>query len=160
MIINFESEVLEFTEELKSMLEETVKTTLDFENFGNDYEINILIVDKDEIKRLNKEFRNIDKVTDVLSFPQYDEDGGFVYADGQNCMLGDVVLCLEKAQEQAYEFGHSEEREFCYLTCHSVLHLLGYDHMEEEEKIEMRTKEKAIMNILYDKGIKVDFIEE
>ncbi len=111
--------------------------------------ISVSFVDKEEIQRLNREFRGVDSVTDVLSFPQY--DGGEELEDFEEITLGDVVICLDKCREQAEEFGHSFEREEIYLFVHSVLHLLGYDHMEDEDKRLMRAAEERVMDQL---GIK------
>lgn len=101
---------------------------------------------KDEIQAMNKRYRGIDKVTDVLSFPQF-EDLNEVPAEGE-ILLGDVMICVEVAVEQAREYGHSQERELLYLFTHSILHLLGYDHMDDEEKAEMRAREEEIMRII------------
>ncbi len=109
-------------------------------------EISLTFVSKEEIRELNNQYRGIDNHTDVLSFPlieDFDEVG-----PGDEYMLGDVVICLEKAREQAEEFGHSEAREIVYLFVHSVCHLLGFDHMEEDEKLEMRTREEEVMTLL------------
>ena len=106
-------------------------------------EISVTFVDLEEIHQLNLQFRNVDKPTDVLSFPQFEDKSEFP-EEGEIC-LGDVVICLQRAEEQAEEFGHSFEREILYLFVHSLLHLLGYDHMEEEEKAEMRKKEEQVM---------------
>lgn len=109
-------------------------------------EISVSFVEPEEIRRLNCQYRNKDSVTDVLSFPQFDDwddlpEEGIV-------ALGDVVICVSQAQAQAEEFGHSLKREILYLFVHSLYHLLGYDHMDEEEKKEMRQKEEAVMTRL------------
>lgn len=109
-------------------------------------EISLTFVSKEEIRELNNQYRGIDNHTDVLSFPLI-EDFDEIEEDDEY-MLGDVVICLEKAREQAEEFGHSEAREIVYLFVHSVCHLLGFDHMEEDEKQEMRTREEEIMTLL------------
>ncbi len=106
-------------------------------------EISLTLVDAEEIQELNRDYRNVDKVTDVLSFPQYD-DLNELPEEGE-IMLGDVIICRQRAEEQAEEFGHSVEREMVYLFVHSVCHLLGYDHMEDDEKAEMRAKEESVM---------------
>ena len=98
---------------------------------------------KDEIQNMNKRYRGIDKVTDVLSFPQFN-DLTEVPSEGE-ILLGDVMLCIEVAMEQAKEYGHSQERELLYLFTHSILHLLGYDHMNDEEKANMRIREEEVM---------------
>ena len=108
--------------------------------------LSVSFVDKAEIRRLNKEYRNVDAVTDVLSFPQFD---GFDYLQTwMEIELGDVVICAEKAREQAEEYGHSYERELIYLFVHSVFHLLGYDHMTDEDKAVMRAAEEDVMGKL------------
>lgn len=122
------------------------------------YQISLLLVDNLEIKEINNETRNIDRETDVLSFPMldYPQDKVFkdvylgkkfspIYLDGEELVLGDIVLSLEKAKEQSVEYNHSFIRESCYLVVHSILHLLGYDHMEEEEKRIMRKREEEIL---------------
>lgn len=110
-------------------------------------EISLSFAEPEEIRTLNRQYRGIDRVTDVLSFPQY-EDLNEIGATGE-IMLGDVVICQAQAQAQAKEFGHSEERELVYLFVHSICHLLGYDHMEDADKLEMREKEERIMTALH-----------
>lgn len=110
-------------------------------------EISLSFVSKDEIHRLNRIYRNVDRHTDVLSFPMV-EDLSEIEEDDEEILLGDVVICCEQAREQAKEYGHSEERELTYLFVHSVLHLLGYDHMEDEDKKEMRAREEEVMTQL------------
>ena len=120
-----------------------------------DVEISLSFVSLDEIHTLNREYRGVDRPTDVLSFPMFGsieeleeacalQDG----EDGQEVPLGDVVICMDKIKEQAEEFGHSTERETVYLFTHSVLHLLGYDHETEEDKRVMRAREEEIMEEL------------
>ena len=109
-------------------------------------EISVTFVGEEEIRCLNRDYRKTDKVTDVLSFPQFD-DLDELQEVGEIC-LGDVVICKEQAQRQAEEFGHAFEREIIYLFTHSVLHLLGYDHMKEADKNEMREKEEQVMAYL------------
>ena len=124
-----------------------------------DYQISLLFVDNNEIREINNETRGIDRDTDVLSFPMLDYPKGRVYKnvymdysfdatylDGEELVLGDIVLSLEKAREQSEEYNHSFIREVAYLIVHSVLHLLGYDHMEAEEKAIMREREEAILD--------------
>jgi probable rRNA maturation factor len=106
--------------------------------------VSVTFVDEEEIHSLNKQYRGVDRVTDVLSFPQFD-DLNDLPEEGDVC-LGDVVICPEQALLQADDFGHSPERELLYLLVHSIFHLLGYDHMEENDKSEMRVKEELIMS--------------
>ncbi|MBQ9015571.1 MAG: rRNA maturation RNase YbeY [Firmicutes bacterium] len=113
-------------------------------------EISLSFVSEEEIHRLNRDFRGVDRVTDVLSFPLIEDLNELEAAeeaekDPEPVALGDVVICLPRAEEQAREYGHSREREIVYLYVHSVLHLLGYDHMEEEEQREMRAREEDVM---------------
>lgn len=130
--------------DMDEKLESVVKTVLETEGLPLDYEVSITFVDKDEIHKLNKEFRNVDRPTDVLSFPM-DED---FFIEGVDTMLGDIVICMDVAKDQAKDFGHSLDREIMYLTAHSMLHLLGYDHLEESEKFHMRAREKEVMKSL------------
>lgn len=110
---------------------------------NEDVQVSVSFVDMDEIKELNRIYREMDKVTDVLSFPQF-EDMKDIPSDGI-VSIGDVVICSEQALIQADEFGHSAERELVYLFVHSIFHLLGYNHMSEEEKSHMRNAEEEIM---------------
>ncbi len=134
---------------LYSLIEKACEATLKNEGAADDYEVNVTLVSDRKIKELNRDFRNIDKSTDVLSFPlgedgEYDEN-----PENGALMLGDIVLSLEHAAAQAIEFGHSFEREAAYLTVHSMLHLLGYDHVDsEEERAEMRKREEQVMELL------------
>lgn len=106
-------------------------------------EVSFSFADEEEIRRLNAAYRDKDAVTDVLSFPQYDD---LCELDNEEeICLGDVVICGRVARRQAEEYGHSYERELLYLFVHSILHLLGYDHMEEEEKRQMRIREEYVM---------------
>ncbi len=125
---------------------------LKHEGFGHDVELSVTFTDNEEIHRLNREYRQRDSATDVLSFPMYDFRAGDVPCDGECAELGDIVISVERAAEQAQQYGHSLKREIAFLTVHSVLHLLGYDHelSEEEEKL-MFAKQDEIMNSL---GIK------
>lgn len=109
-------------------------------------EVSLSFVSKEEIHDLNKSYRNVDSPTDVLSFPLIEDMEDM--DDGEEILLGDVVICQEKAEEQAEEYRHSVERELVYLFVHSICHLLGYDHMEEDEKAEMRQREEAVMTAL------------
>ena len=108
--------------------------------------LSVSFVDEVEIRSLNAQYRGRDEVTDVLSFPQFDP---YAYIqDWGEVSLGDVVICRERAEKQAEEYGHSFERELIYLFVHSCFHLLGYDHEDEDEKKLMREKEERVMNLL------------
>ena len=135
------------TDEIRETMEASAKYCLKLEGIDEERsEISVTFVDGEEIRALNRDYRDKDSVTDVLSFPQFD-DLNDIPDFGEIC-LGDVVICKDRAQEQADEFGHSFEREIIYLFTHSILHLLGYDHMEEEEKKEMRAREEEVMEHL------------
>lgn len=131
---------------LRMLIRRACIAVLRNEKFKGCAEVSVTFVDNEEIKKLNAKFRFKDVETDVLSFP-LGENGEYDinHATGAK-ILGDVVLSMEKAWEQAQDFGHSFEREVCYLTVHSMLHLLGYDHMVAEEKAIMRVKEEAVMS--------------
>ena len=133
------------SDEILRKMEEAAAYGADLENLDDERcEISVTFVNMEEIHELNKLHRGVDKPTDVLSFPQFEDVCEEAPEEGEIC-LGDVVICREKAAEQAEEFGHSFEREILYLFVHSVLHLLGYDHMEEGEKKVMRAREEKIM---------------
>ncbi len=133
------------SDEILRKMEEAAAYGAELENLDDERcEISVTFVDMEEIHELNKLHRGVDKPTDVLSFPQFEDVCEEAPEEGEIC-LGDVVICREKAAEQAEEFGHSFEREILYLFVHSVLHLLGYDHMEEGEKKVMRAREEKIM---------------
>lgn len=136
--ISNEQDKIPYSDKFEKIIKENVENTLECENFGKDAEVSVTFVDNARIKELNSEFRNIDRETDVLSFPM-DEDGN-------DSVLGDIVISLEKAKAQSEEYGHSLEREIAFLCVHSVLHLLGYDHeRSEDEEKEMFEKQENIL---------------
>src|SRR3712207_369051 len=133
-------------EKILHKIEKVVLAVLDYEDYEDNYEVSLSFVDNDEIKNLNREFRGIDKVTDVLSFPMLCEESfGIEYEEES---LGDIVISIERADEQAKDYNHSLEREICFLVCHSMFHLLGYDHMEDEEAKDMHRREEEVLNAL------------
>ncbi|MBE6700534.1 MAG: rRNA maturation RNase YbeY [Ruminococcaceae bacterium] len=134
-----------FTPALRALVKRAVNETLSYEQVPHMSEVSVTFVDEEEIKRLNCEFRNRDDVTDVLSFPTLDEDSEIVPFDNEAVTIGDVIICKKRCMEQAETFGHSLEREVAYLTIHSTLHLLGYDHMVENEEKEMTEKQDIII---------------
>ena len=160
MTIIFENET---EEELEfnplELAEKVVDKALDMEGFPYEAQVSITLVDEESIKMINKETRDIDKVTDVLSFPMLsienpadfskieEDDGNFDYESGE-ALLGDIVVCVQKMRSQAQEFGHGELREYSFLIAHSVLHLLGYDHMTEEEEKVMFSRQEEILSAL------------
>ena len=133
---------IEITSELEKIIESVVVESLKVEGLSQDVEVSISFVENDEIKELNREYRGIDEITDVLSFPM---DSHIVVPIP---LLGDIIISMEKTIEQANEFGHSINREISYLIAHSMFHLMGYDHLEEDEKNKMRLKEKQVMKNL------------
>ena len=140
---------------LAAMLRRTVKAALAAEGVACDCEINILLTDDEGIREVNRTMREIDRATDVLSFPMFDlvpgEHPDEYDADPDTGLvpLGDMCISVERAKAQAEEYGHSFDREICYLCVHSVLHLLGYDHLDEGEmKRQMRGREEEIMSTL------------
>ena len=130
---------IEITSELEKIIESVVVESLKVEGLSQDVEVSISFVENEEIKELNREYRGIDEITDVLSFPM---DSHIVVPIP---LLGDIIISMEKTIEQANEFGHSINREISYLIAHSMFHLMGYDHIEEDDKKIMREKEKNIM---------------
>lgn len=136
-----------FPKELEQVMETIVLDSLRYEKFDENCEVSISIVDNAEIQQINKQFRNIDRPTDVLSFPMLTFTENEIIEKNENgeIVLGDIIISLERAEEQAKEYGHSLKREIAFLTAHSMLHLLGYDHMELEEEKEMFAKQKEIL---------------
>lgn len=133
---------------IRMLVRRCCNAVLQMEKFQGPAEISVTFTDNKGIKELNKQYRNKDIETDVLSFPM--GENGVYDTDMETGakILGDVVISMEKARDQAELFGHSLQREVGYLTAHSVLHLLGYDHMENLEKVRMREKEELIMEQL------------
>ena len=142
-----EQSVRPFDFQLRHLVRKTVRAALAYEHFTDPVEISVTLTDNEGIRELNREHRSIDRATDVLSFPMYDFHAGEKPEPGERVALGDIVLSLERAAEQAAEFGHSYEREVAFLTAHSVLHLLGYDHERSpEEDEDMRRRQREILD--------------
>ena len=133
---------------LRMLIRRCCNAVLQSENFEGSAEISVTFVDNEEIRKLNLQYRNKDTATDVLSFPMGENGVYDVNMETGAKILGDVVLSMEKAIEQANAYGHSLQREVAYLTAHSVLHLLGYDHIESMDRVRMREKEELIMTEL------------
>ena len=149
--IDFENrqELLPLSYKLKMLVRRAVETTLDYEQYENPIEVSVTFTDNEGIRELNRKFRNIDRPTDVLSFPLFDYTGESEEppVDEFVGMLGDIVISLEQAKKQAEEFGHSFEREAAFLTVHSMLHLLGYDHEAGgDEEADMRRRQREILD--------------
>ena len=159
MTITIETETeTDFSFDYKALAEEVINFTVDHEGFPYEAEVNLLLVDNDTIAGINKEYRDIDRPTDVLSFPllEYSAPGAFdelaleeednFNPDTGEALLGDIIISVPKVREQADAYGHSEKREFAFLIVHSMLHLFGYDHMTDEDASFMINKQKNILN--------------
>ena len=161
MTIHFESETgdtLDF--DYESMLTSVIEATAEEEHCPYEFEVNVTFTDNEGIRQINREFRELDMPTDVLSFPMvsYERPGDFsgleqdsasnFHPETGELLLGDIVISLERAREQAQEYGHSLQREICFLAAHSMLHLFGYDHMQDEEREVMEEKQRDILNML------------
>ncbi len=132
----------------ESLIEDCTKVALKEEEIEDDAEVSVMFVDNEQIRELNKMHRNIDRETDVLSFPLGDENGFEVNCDNDAILLGDIVISLEKAAAQAEEYGHSLRREVAFLITHSLFHLLGYDHETPEGEKEMFQKQEKVLEKL------------
>ena len=151
-----ECEVL-FDFDYKELAQKVIDFCLEHEKFEYAVEVNLTLTNNEGIHIINKEYRQIDRPTDVLSFPllSYDKPGDFSFLEDENednfnpdtgeVMLGDIIISVEKVFEQANEYGHSPRREFAFLITHSMLHLFGYDHMEPDEAAVMEAKQRAIL---------------
>lgn len=133
---------------IRHLIKKAISEALRQENFAYPAEVSVSFVDNEAIHKLNLEYREKDKPTDVLSFPMWEKeellDGSAL--DGHAVTLGDIIISTEKATSQAEEYGHSIEREICFLSVHSILHLLGYDHeTSEEDEIHMKTKQEEVL---------------
>lgn len=130
------------TPQIKRLIVSAAAAALEYENFGGRAEVSVTLCGDGRIRELNRDYRGIDRVTDVLSFPLFDEE-----EDGGKTPLGDIVIDVDRAAAQAHEYGHSFEREIAFLTVHSMLHLLGYDHEEgKAEESEMFARQEAILS--------------
>ena len=152
LMIYFENDQdkMQISYKLKRLVRLSVEATLAYEEIDRDLEVSVTFIDNEGIRKLNRSYRKIDKATDVLSFPLFDFEGDKDAMEDELCdMLGDIVISLERAAEQAEEFGHSFEREVAFLTVHSMLHLLGYDHERSEEDDEIQcAAQREIMDKL------------
>ena len=145
MTICFENETdqkLDF--DYETILEKVICQAADQEKCPYEFEVNVTFTDNDSIREINREFRELDVPTDVLSFPMAE----YFHPETGELILGDIVISVERAKMQAEEYGHSLKREICFLTAHSMLHLFGYDHMEDEERIEMERRQEQILQDL------------
>lgn len=160
MTLIFEDECgIELPFDKETIAKQVMEAALDYVDCPYEAEINLILTDDEEIRRVNKEFRDIDKATDVLSFPaiDYEQSGEFDFLEEADeyfnpetgeLLLGDMMISVPRILQQAEEYGHSVLREYAFLIAHSMLHLAGYDHMEEEERVEMESMQEEIMNKL------------
>lgn len=161
MTINIEKEVeLNFDFAVDEYVEKVIMAAMDYVDCPYEAEVNVLFTDNAGIHEMNREYRKIDRPTDVLSFPMVDynvpgnfdnleeEQGDCFHPDTGELLLGDIVLSCDKIREQAAEYGHSELRELSFLVAHSMLHLFGYDHMEEAEREQMEQMQREILEQL------------
>lgn len=159
ILIDNRQDKINFSKGNEDIIKKLIDYALKAEGVNIEYEVSVILIDNGTIKRINNETRNIDSITDVLSFPMLDYPEkkvykevykditfGDIYLNEDRIVLGDIALSLERAEEQRLEFGHSFIRECAYLFLHSVLHLLGYDHIEENDKEIMRKREEEILN--------------
>lgn len=135
-------------DDLEKLVEDCTRAALEEEEIEDDAEVSVTLVDNARIRELNADFREIDRETDVLSFPLGDENGFEVDPDTDAILLGDIVISLERAAAQAEEYGHGFRREVAFLITHSLFHLLGYDHMTPEEETEMFAKQEKVLEKL------------
>lgn len=157
MTIQIEYEALDKLEiEYEAIINKVIHASMEYEDCPYECEVNVVITDNEGIHQVNKEFRNIDKPTDVLSFPmiEYSTPGYFddleeyddyFHPETGELLLGDIMISVDKVREQAADYGHSLERELGFLVAHSMLHLFGYDHMEDEERTVMERKQEEIL---------------
>ena len=141
----------------EKIIHEIIPAALDYEECPYEAEVNVILTDNDAIQEINREYRKIDAPTDVLSFPmiEYEKESDFSHVEDSvedyfnpesgELILGDIIISVEKVIEQAEKYGHSRERELAFLIAHSMLHLCGYDHMVDEERVIMETKQREIL---------------
>ena len=140
------NEVEGFDEDYQQIYLEIIKETVNQLEIDEDLELSCILVDDQKIHEINKEYRNIDRSTDVISFAL--EDNEQYYVSGMTRSLGDIFISIDHAKMQAEEYGHSLKREMCFLFTHGLLHLLGFDHMEAEDEKEMIAMQKTILEDL------------
>ncbi|MCM1045424.1 MAG: rRNA maturation RNase YbeY [Candidatus Gastranaerophilales bacterium] len=146
-----------FPFDVEEIARQVADTALKSEGCPCEVQLNLILTDKEGIRRFNREYRGIDKETDVISFPNLDfasagdfrmdeaRAADYFDPDTGEMLLGDIVICVDRVKEQANAYGHSEEREFAFLVAHSIFHLCGYDHMTEEDACLMERKQEAVL---------------
>ena len=157
----------------EEIIKRVVKAALDQEGCPYEAEVSVTLTTAGEVQRINKEFRGIDSTTDVLSFPmaEYETPADFSFLEDEDAidcfnpetgelLLGDIILSVERIRSQAEEYGHSLTRELAFLTAHSMLHLMGYDHIEETDRIQMEERQRLLMERLAISREQVDYEQE
>ena len=134
---------IRFSRTLLEKIKKTIRTAVEAEYPNHTFELNIFFCDDETIRSYNREYRGVDRATDVLSFPMFDFGTPELPA-----LLGDIVLSVPRAQAQAEDYGHSFEREMCFLAAHAALHLIGYDHENEDERAQMETRQREVLSAL------------
>ncbi len=152
-MVNFEIDFEAYEQEIKSEIVQLIQSlgelVLSEEGFEGDYEISLSFMDDEQIRALNREYRDKDCSTDVLSFPMLDDEmEEFELDDSIPILLGDIMISVPTAIRQAEEYNHSLKREILFLVCHSILHLLGYDHIDEAERVFMEEKQEYYLKKL------------
>lgn len=146
VFITNEQDKIAVPEDWERKINQVAAICLQEEEIPEEAEVDLLFVDNEAIQEMNREYRNKDSATDVLSFPMYEADEAI--DDEEEILFGDIVISLERAQEQCQEYGHSLEREVMYLLVHGLLHLAGYDHIEDEDKKQMRAREEELLAVI------------
>ena len=151
-ILEIEFLDIDENEEYKKIIRKVIETCFEEEKLQNSkLYVNVILTNPKNIKEINTKFRNIEKETDVLSFPMFEKEDIEIFKNSENEIeevLGDIIVSIERVKEQAIEDGHSFERELAYMIVHGFYHLMGYDHMTEEDKSKMRPKEEKILEKL------------
>ncbi len=152
VFIENESRVAFDFKDIDRVIRKAVRTVMEDKKIPMDLDVNVLLTVPSAIRTINREMRGIDSVTDVLSFPyfEYSKPGKFPGKpeDEEEQILGDIVLCASKVKEQAGKYGHSQKRELAFLIVHSMLHLIGYDHVDPDDAALMQKEEKRFMELL------------
>lgn len=143
--ISNQQEKMTVTQAIEDRIIEVLEETARVHEVDDLAEVSLMFTDDETIHEMNREYRGIDRSTDVLSFALEEGEEEEIYGGPEENLLGDIIISVETATRQAEEYGHSVEREMAFLALHGMLHLLGYDHMEEEERQEMRAQEEAIL---------------
>lgn len=147
MIIDFLNETNSATPEALELVEKVLQFVAQKEGVSDDAELSVSFVTNEEIQEINRTYRNKDAVTDVISFAMQEQgDGEIAIVGDETLLLGDIIISVDRAQEQAADYGHSFDRELAFLATHGLLHLLGYDHMTEQQEKEMFTKQDSYLS--------------